>query len=142
MQRGRKSTESLSTVVSLVPGQPPPLPAELTPEQSITWRAIVGQMPADFFTHGASPLLVVLCRHVSISRTVAGMLAAIEPLSLTDDKTLDRFETLTKMHEREGRAISSLMTRLRLTPHSRYAARGAHTAAQSTPRNKPWEVDD
>jgi hypothetical protein len=69
-------------------------------------------------------------------------LAAIEPLSLTDDKTLDRFETLTKIHEREGRAISSLMTRLRLTPHSRYAARGAHTAAQSTPRNKPWEVDD
>jgi hypothetical protein len=141
MQRGRKSTESLSTVVSLVPGQPPPAPAELTPEQSITWRAIVGQMPADFFTHGASPLLVVLCRHVSISRTVAGMLAAIEPVSLTDDKTLDRFEVLTKIHEREGRAISSLMTRLRLTPHSRYAARGAHTAAQSVSMPRPWETD-
>ena len=141
MQRGRKSTESLSTVLALVPGTRPEPPAELTAEQAKTWGVIVSQMPADFFTYGASPLLVVLCRHVSISRTVAGMLATVEPLSLMDDKTLDRFEVLTKMHEREGRAISSLMTRLRLTPHSRYAARGAHTAAQSVSMPRPWETD-
>jgi hypothetical protein len=41
--------------------------------------------------------------------------------------------------EREGKAISSLMTKLRLTPQAKYSARAAYTAAQSA-RSKPWEL--
>jgi hypothetical protein len=54
-----------------------------------------------------------------------------------ETKAERRFDRLTTIHEREGRAISSLMTRLRLTPQSRYQNRAA--AARNTPMQKPWE---
>jgi hypothetical protein len=53
----------------------------------------------------------------------------------------DLFDDFTKIHEREGRAIASLMTRLRLTPQAKYSARAAFTAAKNTPMRKPWECD-
>jgi hypothetical protein len=140
MQRGRKSSDSQSVVVSIVPGQRPEPPAELSPEQAETWRVIAAGMPADWFTGCAGLLLRQLCRHVSYSRWLAAELAAAAVGTLTEGKGIERFDKLSRMHEREGRAISSLMTKLRLTPQSKYSARAAHTAAQSTPRVKPWEI--
>jgi hypothetical protein len=53
----------------------------------------------------------------------------------------DRFDDLTKIHEREGRAISSLMTRFRLTPQSRYDTTSAHNAVKRTAsKARPWEA--
>jgi hypothetical protein len=161
MQRGRKSADSLLSVVVSLPGQVPGVrpdpPDDFPPDRAETWRVIVERMPAGWFTPELFPLLRQLCRYVSYSEAVGRKLELLnewfeQAESAVDEEAktretrqnlfVDRFDDLTKIHEREGRAISSLMTRLRLTPHSRYAARGAHTAAQSTPRNKPWEVDD
>ena len=139
MQRGRKSSDSQSVAVSLVPGQRPDAPAELSPEQVQTWRVTVNQMPADWFTGCAGVLLQQYCRHVSYSRWLAAELAAVG--ALKEGKGIDRFDKLSRMHEREGRAISSLMTRLRLTPQAKYSARAAFTAAKNTPMRKPWECD-
>jgi hypothetical protein len=141
MQRGRKSSESQSTVVSLVPGVRPDPPAELTDEQAETWWAAVNSMPADWFFGCAGVLLGQLCRHVSYSRWMAAELAADGLGSSKKGGGIDRFDKLSRMHLREGKAISSLMTKLRLTPQSKYSARAAATAAQSTPRVKPWESD-
>jgi hypothetical protein len=58
-----------------------------------------------------------------------------------EGKGIDRFDKLSRMHLRESKAISSLMTKLRLTPQSKYSARAAATAAKSAPTRKPWESD-
>jgi hypothetical protein len=142
MQRGRKSSESQSVVVSLVPGVWPDPPAELSPEQAEIWRSTVASMPSDWFAGcGAAVLLSQLCRHISYSRWMAEELAAVGLGSAKKAGGLDRFDRLARMHLREGKAISSLMTKLRLTPQSKYSARAAYTAAQSVPRVKPWECD-
>lgn len=140
MKRGRKSAESQS-VVSLVPGVRPEPPAELSPEQAETWRATVTSMPSDWFTGCTGVLLRQLCRHVSYARWMAAELRAVELGSSKKGGGIDRFDKLSRMHLREGKAISSLMTKMRLTPQSRYQSRAAFTAAQSVPTRKPWECD-
>jgi hypothetical protein len=143
-QRGRKSSNSLSTVVSLpgvVPGQRPEPPAELTPEQAATWRAITGRMPSDWFQPESWPLLAQLCRHVSISRLVGSALAEIDPKAIADDKGFRRFTRLRGMHEKEGAAISSLMRTMRITHRSQYNQTVAHVAATKIPAGpRPWET--
>jgi hypothetical protein len=155
VQRGRKSAESLSVVVSLpaggqVPGVRPDPPDDLPPDQAETWRVTVQRMPADWFTPELFPLLRQLCRHVSYSEEVgrkkedlSGWLRAKGDDITVDEEAgaHDRFDDLTKIHEREGRAISSLMTRLRLTPQSRYDTISAERAVRRVAaKAKPWET--
>jgi hypothetical protein len=143
-QRGRKSADALSMVVSLpgvIPGERPEPPKHLTDEQAETWRAAVGRMPADWFTPEIWPLLTQLCRHVSISRMVAEALAEVDPESMRDARGFRRFERLRSMHDRETRAIVALMRTLRITHQSQYDQTRAFTARQNTPAKKPWECD-
>jgi hypothetical protein len=119
----------------------PDAPAELSPEQAEIWRATVASMPSDWFAGCAGVLLRQLCRHVSYARWMAAELDAVGLDSPKKVGGINRFDKLSRMHLREGKAISSLMTKLRLTPQSKYSARAAHAAAQSTPRVKPWESD-
>jgi hypothetical protein len=97
-------------------------------------------MPSDWFAGCAGVLLQQLCRHVSYARWIADELEAVGLGSPKKGGGIDRFDRLARMHLREGKAISSLMTKLRLTPQSKYSARAAYSAAQSTPRVKPWET--
>lgn len=92
-------------------------------------------------------MLAQYCRHVVSARTVAGMIKALqeqleqEPeegterlkLMLGAAKTMDR---LLKMQEREGRALSLLATRMRLSQQSTYDRK--KTKGTEGPR-KPWE---
>jgi hypothetical protein len=142
-QRGRKSAEAQSKVVSLVPGTPPEPPTELTSEQRETWQMFVAQMPWDWFRGAAGVLLIQLVRHVGYSR-LSGKAVTEELVlgtTLQEDEGLARLNRLTQIHEREGRAVVALMRALRLTPRSRYDQSRAHTAHQNTPQKKPWEAD-
>jgi hypothetical protein len=69
-QRGRKSAASLS-IVSVLGNERPAPPEDLTDEEAKEWRAIVGRMPADWFTRENFPLLVEYCRHVVRARDLA-----------------------------------------------------------------------
>jgi hypothetical protein len=140
-QRGRKSAEAQSTVVSLVPGTPPEPPAELTSEQADDWRVFTAQMPSHWFYGAGGALLVQLCRHVSYSRVVGEWLTEAARETPQEGEGLDRLNKLSQMHEREGRAVVALMRALRLTPRSRYDQSRAHTAHQNAPQKKPWEAD-
>jgi hypothetical protein len=135
--RGRKSGASLSVAVTNLPGQRPEPPKELTKDQAAEWRAVVGRMPADWFTRETHPLLVQFCRHVCRSRELEAWLAEFDMRS--DVETYDR---LTKVAEREGRAVSSLATRMRLTQHSRYHTEMAGNAVKkeaAEASGKLWE---
>jgi hypothetical protein len=79
MQRGRKSSDSLSTsVVSIVPGERPPPPEDLTDEQAAIWQSTLARMPADWATPEIWPLLKQLCRHESVSAMLGRELVEIE----------------------------------------------------------------
>jgi phage terminase small subunit len=135
MARGRASAAA-KEVQKLAPGgKRPAAPSHLTADQRKEWRAIVDRLPAGWFTRENFPLLAQYCRHVDNANRIA---TAIDALADIGDA---KAEALLKMAEREGRAMSSLATRLRLTQQSRYNAQAASTAAKNsgTAERKPWE---
>lgn len=145
--RGRPSLASLSVVQTGVDEyQRPSPPAELSSEQRMEWLAVVNRLPADWFQPETYPLLSQYCRHVVSARRVAELVSALEEemarepaegeskveLMLGATKAMDR---LLKMQEREGRAMSSLATRMRLTQQSTYDPK-----TKKPPQvRKPWE---
>jgi hypothetical protein len=142
MQRGRKSSDSLSTsVVSIVPGERPPPPEDLTDEQAAIWQSTLARMPADWATPEIWPALKQLCRLESISAMLGRELAEIERGTLKDPEGFKRFGKVRDWHEKEGRAITSLMTKLRVSPQTRYDKFRANTAYKSAVKKNPWETD-
>ena len=111
-------------------------PAELSDEQAAEWRKICGSVPADWFPPETQGLLVQYCRHSVAARRCAQLVMAIEKEPDFDVVAYDR---ALKMQEREGRAMSALANRMRLTqqtttrienaPHSRHARKG----------KRPWD---
>jgi hypothetical protein len=137
-QRGRKSAASLSVAsinqkVRLAP------PAGLSELELDVWRATINAKPADWFDKSHLPLLCQYVRHVSYVQIIKAQIDAMEPNWLTDEDGLKRYDRLLAMHEREGRAISSLATRLRLTPQSVYSARKG--AGHAPLGRRPWEPE-
>ena len=133
--RGRISTASLS-VVGVggveIERRPPP-PSELTHEQAVEWRAVVNRLPATWFPAETHGMLAAYCRHVVAARRVAELVKAVEADEEFDIAAYDR---ALKMQEREGRAISSLATRMRMSQHSTYSDRKTKPNAVG---KKPWE---
>jgi uncharacterized protein YicC (UPF0701 family) len=147
--RGRKSAASLSVVSSneIERIERPRPPSDLNQEQAAEWTSIVNRMPAEWFPRETHGMLAQLCRHLVSARRVADMIGALEN-ELTkeaedDDKSqaelilgaTKAFDRLYKMQEREGRAISSLSTKMRLSQQSTYD-KSKRKPGQT---RKPWE---
>ena len=126
--RGKKSTAAMSVVQpSGITATHRPDPQEgLTDEQATIWCNVVGRMPADWFPGETHDMLAQYCRHVISSRRVA---ALIELLTGQDEFATEDYDRLLKMQEREGRAMSALATRMRLSQQS-----GGHRSTVATPR--------
>lgn len=136
--RGRKSAASMEITIPSnveVVHRPQP-PNELTPEQQDEWHAVVERMPADWFPRETHGLLVQYCRHVIAARRIAQLIAKTEKAKAFD---VDMYDKLLKMQEREGRAISSLATRMRITQQATVRAESARKPEQLA---APWEEDD
>lgn len=134
-QRGRKSSASLM----IAPGQSvqavdrPDPPDELTEEQGRVWYAVTDSMPADWFGRETHEMLAQYCRHTVAARRVSQLISQLEKAEEFD---VGEYDTLLKMQEREGRALSSLATRMRMTQQTQYdksKKRGSGAA------KKPWE---
>ena len=110
----------------------PDAPYDLTDEQSEEWWAVVNRLPADWFPRETHGVLSQYCRHVVTARRVAQLVAACEA---SPDLDLGQYDQLLKMQEREGRALSSLATRLRITQQA--------TVSKKTQKpsglKRPWE---
>ena len=114
-QRGRQSAASLEVVGNgLVTVERPQAPSALTREQSQKWVEIVERFPADWFAQSMDTL-AQYCRHVVDAQRVGQL---IENLVANGDFDVDDYDKLLKMQEREGRALSSLATRMRITQQS------------------------
>jgi len=110
----------------------PDAPYDLTDEQTEEWWAVVNRLPADWFPRETHGVLSQYCRHVVTARRVAQLVAACEG---EDELDLARYDQLLKMQEREGRALSSLATRLRITQQATVSAK----AKKPGPVKRPWE---
>ena len=132
--RGRTSAAALEVagLASVESVQRPDAPYELTDEQSAEWWAVVNRLPADWFPRETHGLLAQYCRHVVAARRVAQLVAAEE----AGDLDLDRYDQLLKMQEREGRALSSLATRLRITQQATVDKR----TQKPSQIKKPWQA--
>lgn len=135
MKRGRPSAASLEVaapVGQVETIQRPDAPYDLTDEQAEEWWAVVNRMSADWFPRETHGLLAQYCRHVVAARRLSQLVKACEA-----DAELDllRYDRLLKMQEREGRAMSSLATRLRITQQSLRSPR----AQKPSMVKKPWE---
>lgn len=113
--------------------QRPDAPYDLTDEQTEEWWAVVNRMPADWFPRETHGLLSQYCRHVVAARRVAQLVAAEEA---GDGLDLARYDQLLRMQEREGRALSSLATRLRITQQALVSPK----AKKPEMVKKPWEA--
>lgn len=135
-KRGRVSGAEMTVARLTAPieaVQRPDAPYELTDEQADEWRSVVGRLPADWFPRETWPMLTQYCRHVVAARRIGQLITASEQAAEIDVDQLDR---LYKMQEREGRAISSLATRMRMTQQSTYDKGRKKGAVVS---KRPWE---
>ena len=134
--RGRKPFAALGLVgaVGVLAEIPRPAPPDdLSVEQSAEWRVIVNRLSADWFPAETHAMLAQYCRHVIAARRIGQLIARVESGEEID---LQEYDKLLKMQDREGRAISSLATRMRMTQHSMYSAKKSRGA---TSIGKPWE---
>jgi hypothetical protein len=113
--------------------QRPEPPAELTEEQAHEWRCVVNRLPAEWFPRETHGLLAQYCRHVVAARRVAQLIAEFEAHEEID---VEQYDRLLKMQEREGRAISSLATRMRISQQSTL---DREKRKPVKPQRKPWE---
>jgi hypothetical protein len=132
---GRTSSAELAVVtgsgISVI-SRPEPMP-DLTAEQAIEWRQVVNRLPADWFPRETWGLLAQYCRHVVAARRVAQLVTQAEK---TEPFDIEGYDRLLKMQEREGRAISSLATRMRLSQHASYDKKRKKPLE---PISKPWQ---
>ena len=132
--RGRKSGAALAVpdtkVIETV--ERPDAPYDLTDEQSEEWWAVVNRMPADWFPRETHGMLSQYCRHVVAARHVAKL---VEQQESGKKLNIEDYDRLLKMQEREGRAISSLATRMRI---SQQATVRAESARKPKELDLPW----
>ncbi len=134
--RGRLSGAALSVVSPLSVVERPKPPAELTPEQAAEWKSVVERLPADWFGRETWGLLAQYCRHVVAARRVSELIRTCEG---SDRFSVEDYDRLLKMQEREGRALSAMATRMRITQHSTYDKKKKRAMNES---GKPWETSE
>lgn len=115
-QKGKRSRASLELVAQVgetqVNARAEP-PEYLSDNEASIWRRIVNAVSADWFSPENYDLLVQYCRHVDSSERVRQLIRTFE----ADEErfNVEDYDRLLKMQEREGRALSSLATRMRIS---------------------------
>ncbi|MBN9426495.1 MAG: hypothetical protein J0H09_08310 [Burkholderiales bacterium] len=141
--RGRRSASAQEVaIVAPVAHARLPAPTHISDAERAVWLQVVNDQPATAFSATHAPLLELYCRHVVNARVIAEELLAFERSWLADEDGLKRYDRLLAMSEREGRAASSLATRLRITrqavDHPETVARELRN--QPAKQRKPWEL--
>jgi hypothetical protein len=138
--RGRKAAEavSMAAIARLETIARPDAPYDLTDEQADEWRAMVGRMPADWFPRETWGMLSQYCRHVVSARRVAQLIDLVMKAK-KKDFDVEGYDQLLRMQEREGRAMSSLATRMRLSQQATYDKTKKKNVVVSGRR--PWDPD-
>jgi hypothetical protein len=118
-------------------------PLHISDAERAVWADVVNDQPADAFSATHGPLLELYCRHIVQARVLADQMTNFDPAWLNDDEGLKRYDRLLAMNEREGRAASSLATRLRITRQAVEHPTTVGRALKNQNRaRKPWELPE
>lgn len=141
-QRGRESTAATEVIAYAPIGTATRLeaPAHLSDAERAVWVELVNDQPASAFTPTHGPLLEQYCRHVVQARVLADEILHFDRAWFADDAGLRRYDRLLAMAEREGRAASSLATRLRITRQAIDQQTVARALMGKPKARKPWEL--
>ena len=132
--RGPKSTASLEVVSSSISAVQRPQPVDgLTTDQANEWIDIVNLLPADWFPRETHGMLAQYCRHIVSSRRVGELIERLIDTKPPPDSFVGDYDKLLKMQEREGRAMSSLATRMRISQQSQYSKDKGKKGSSHTP---------
>ena len=115
-------------------------PVHISDAERSVWLQVVNDQPAAAFTATHVPLLELYCRHIVQARVIADELGSFDRAWMADDEGLKRYDRLLGMAEREGRAASSLATRLRITRQALDHATVARQVVGQAKTRKPWEL--
>lgn len=126
--RGRKSTDELAAVVSLLPARPDP-PGELSADEATEWREIVHSLPADWFPRETHGLLAAYCRHMVAAHRVARLIEAV------NDGDVPALARLLRMQAVQTGAVCALAAKMRLSQSATVDRRRAKGAGGP----RPWE---
>lgn len=141
-QRGRQSTAATEVIAFAPVGAAQRLeaPAHISDAERAVWAELVNDQPASAFTPTHGPLIEQYCRHVVQARVLADEILNFDRAWLADDAGLRRYDRLLAMAEREGRAASSLATRLRITRQAIDQQTVARALVNKPRSRKPWEL--
>lgn len=142
MPSGRKSLAAQTTVVQGAFGQRPEPPADLSEAAAEIWRRTTASESVEFFkTAALQSMLADYCRHTETADLLTAQIDAFDPLWLTTEDGLKRYDLLLKLRERETRSSADKATKLRLTNQARYTPRAAEAAGRkASVVKKPWEA--
>lgn len=115
-------------------------PLHISEAERSVWLQVVNDQPADAFSATHAPLLELYCRHIVNARVIADEVANFQREWLADEDGLKRYDRLLGMAEREGRAASSLATRLRITRQAVHEVTAGRRLASAKQSRKPWEM--
>jgi len=130
-RRGRTSRAALSVVPPVGSLERAAVPKELTVEEAVEWRILINAVSADQYPPDTHAALVQLCRHTVNARRVADLKRHV-----AEQGDVDAELKLMKVEEEQSRVIVSIMTKLRLTPQSRYDAKKKRGTISA---HKPWD---
>jgi hypothetical protein len=135
-RRGPHSQAELSIVAGgpRHANAPPDPPDELTPEEGVEWTRYVRILPRDQYTPDMQAALVQLCRHTIRARLLAKWVCKLQHDPKVDGNDLIR---ALGAEREQSRVITSLMTKLRLTPQSRYGPKKTRGATSG----RPWDTE-
>jgi hypothetical protein len=132
-QNGRRSSAALAVArpVEIVERIKPP--HDLNDEETEIWSAVVSAEAADWFSPSSAPVLAQFCRHAVHARRIAELLerATSDPMLTVDD-----YDKLLHMQDRESKAIASLAVKMRIVQQSTTNHRGNK---RPSPVIKPWD---
>ena len=138
---GQRSAASMEIADQIGNSPRLPAPVHMSDAERAVWAQAVGDQPGGSFTAVHEPLLELYCRHVVRSRVLADEIDGFQREWLADRDGLKRYDTLLAMAEREGRAASSLATRLRITRQATTDPKTVGRASRNMGRlSKPWEL--
>ena len=136
-QRGRKSTENLSVVVS-IPGQrPEPLESLRNRERAI-WKRVTACHPPGWFVASTHILLADYCRAWVHADNLAQVLDKYEGVPT---EGLGDWLKLVDRQDRNARLLCTLATKMRMSHQAQRTDREAATGVRATAQevHKPWE---
>lgn len=131
-QRGKKS--AASKAAKIVAHERPAAPPHLRPEIAAVWDQVVRALPHDWFNDTNTSLLEAYCSHIVTFRRLQKTIDQMESEGVEDLKT---YKLVLSMRDKEGRALSSLATRMRLSQQASY---DKQKSKNTTSGPKPWEV--